>query len=113
METPLPDPGAAAGPETPEVQIKLGTNWSLLRNLVIIVLLLAAIFGMYKAYQWQKSENARHSDDGAEPGPGLGPVGAALAFDDLVNVMAIALGVAGAGHGTEDMLAMAPVGSQP
>ena len=63
METPLPDPGAAAGPETPEVQIKLGTNWSLLRNLVIIVLLLAAIFGMYKAYQWQKSENARKQEE--------------------------------------------------
>ena len=63
METPLPEPATAPAAESPEVQIKLGTNWSLLRNLVIIVLLLAAIFGMYKAYQWQKRENARKQEE--------------------------------------------------
>lgn len=80
MATPItgttPPPAHAAGPQNqppiseasppeaapaaaPEVQVNIGTNWSLLRNLVIIVLLLAAIFGMYRAYQWQKEENAK------------------------------------------------------
>ena len=45
-------------PAVPAVDIKVGTNWSLLRNLVIIVVLLAAIFGMSKAYQWKKADNA-------------------------------------------------------
>ncbi|NRB27339.1 MAG: protein kinase [Roseibacillus sp.] len=54
METPavaLPN-----APGAPEVQIKIGTNWSLLRNLVIIVLLLVAIYGMYTVYQQQKKK---------------------------------------------------------
>ncbi len=51
METPVVAPPAA-----PEVQIKIGTNWSLLRHLVIIVLLLAAIYGMYTVYQHQKNK---------------------------------------------------------
>ena len=80
MATPItgttPPPAHAAGPQNqppiseasppeaapaaaPEVQVNIGTNWSLLRNLVIIVVLLAAIFGMYRAYQWQKEENAK------------------------------------------------------
>ena len=59
-QTPVPVPEASlpAPAAAPEVQINIGTNWSLLRNLVIIVVLLAAIFGMYRAYQWQKKENA-------------------------------------------------------
>ena len=52
-------PAEAAPVATPEVQVNIGTNWSLLRNLVIIVVLLAAIFGMYRAYEWQKEENAK------------------------------------------------------
>ena len=52
-------PPEAAPAAAPDVQLNVGTNWSLLRNLVIIVLLLAAIFGMYRAYQWQKAENAK------------------------------------------------------
>ena len=52
-------PPGAAPAAAPEVQVNIGTNWSLLRNLVIIVVLLAAIFGMYRAYQWQKEENAK------------------------------------------------------
>ena len=52
-------PAEAAPAATPEVQVNIGTNWSLLRNLVIIVVLLAAIFGMYRAYEWQKEENAK------------------------------------------------------
>ncbi len=60
---PVADPPTAPAPLAPEVQIKIGTNWSLLRNLVIIVILLGAIFGMYKAYQWQKSENARQEEE--------------------------------------------------
>ena len=80
MATPItgttPPPAHAAGPQNqppiskasppeaapaaaPEVQVNIGTNWSLLRNLVIIVVLLAAIFGMYRAYQWQKEENSK------------------------------------------------------
>ena len=58
---PIPEasPAEAAPAATPEVQVNIGTNWSLLRNLVIIVVLLAAIFGMYRAYEWQKEENAK------------------------------------------------------
>ena len=54
METPPVEPTNAPG--APEVQIKIGTNWSLLQNLVIIVLLLGAIYGMYTVYQQQKKK---------------------------------------------------------
>jgi len=45
--------------EPPQVIIPQGNPWALLRNLVIIVLLLAAIFGMIKANKWKKDDNAR------------------------------------------------------
>ena len=56
-EAPVPEAAPPPAP-APEVQVNIGTDWSLLRNLVIIVLLLAAIFGMYQAYQWRKDSNA-------------------------------------------------------
>ena len=56
-EAPVPEAAPPPAP-APEVEVNISTNWSLLRNLVIIVLLLAAIFGMYQAYQWRKDSNA-------------------------------------------------------
>lgn len=50
---------AAAPVAPPQVQVATGTNWSLLRNLIIIVLLLGAIYGMNRAYQWRKTDLAR------------------------------------------------------
>ena len=47
----------------PQIQVSTGTNWNLLRNLVIIVLLLAAIFGMYKAYEWKQADTARKQEE--------------------------------------------------
>ena len=54
---PPPEPNTQQ-PAPAAVEIKVGTNWSLLRNLIIIVVLLAAIFGMYKAYQWKQADEA-------------------------------------------------------
>ena len=48
---------AASTPAAPpQVHVATGPNWSLLRNLIIIGVLLVAIFGMYKAYQWKKAD---------------------------------------------------------
>ena len=54
---------AAAPAPLPQVQISTGTNWSLLRNLIVIVLLIAAIFGMYKAYQWKQKDIANEAEE--------------------------------------------------
>ncbi|NNC88209.1 MAG: protein kinase [Akkermansiaceae bacterium] len=47
---------APPAPASPMKHAHVGTNWPLMRNIVIIVVLLAAIFGVWKAYQ-KKQEN--------------------------------------------------------
>lgn len=56
---PTSEEGEAAPVPPPQVQFTTGTNWSLLRNLIIIVLLIGAIYGMYGAYQWKQKDIAR------------------------------------------------------
>ncbi|NIP96575.1 MAG: hypothetical protein GWO24_25330, partial [Akkermansiaceae bacterium] len=50
-------------PAVPLVQVPTGPNWSLLRNLVIIIFLLGAIYGMYRAYEWKKVDLARQKKE--------------------------------------------------
>jgi serine/threonine protein kinase len=52
------DSEAPAPVAVPQVQVATGPNWSLLRNLIIIVLLVGAIYGMSRAYKWQKQNIA-------------------------------------------------------
>ncbi|MFP6866494.1 MAG: lectin-like protein, partial [Roseibacillus sp.] len=52
------DSEAPAPVAVPQVQVAIGPNWSLLRNLIIIVLLIGAIYGMNRAYKWQKQNIA-------------------------------------------------------
>lgn len=61
--TPAAVAGRQPAPAPPSVEIKVGTNWSLLRNLVIIVVILAAIFGTYKAYQWKQEDSALKQEE--------------------------------------------------
>lgn len=50
-------------PPAPAVELSTGPNWELVRNLVIIVILLLAIFGMYKAYESRKEQLAEKQAD--------------------------------------------------
>ncbi len=49
----------APPPPPPQVRVSTGPNWNLLRNLVIIVILIGAIYGMSRAYKWKQEDNAR------------------------------------------------------
>lgn len=53
------DPTATPVPVIPEVAAPQGHSWALLRNMIIIAVLLAAIFGMKKALDWKKEYNAQ------------------------------------------------------
>ena len=62
---------APAPVAAPQAQVAIGPNWSLLRNLIIIVLLIGAIYGMTRAYKWQKQNIAKQDPQPEQviPGP--------------------------------------------